>query len=182
MFMSNFQDLIGKRFNNLTVIKRVANNKHGGIMWLCKCDCGKEMITRGRSLKINHTQSCGCLKSKKCKTLIHFKRPYEWIYNSLVNSIKKRNYSIDFSYTDFLEFTKINKCYYCGDNIIWNTHRKKDGSTPSRYNLDRKDNDKGYTKDNCVVCCKKCNYMKVKLNESEYIHQCKKITEYQSIK
>jgi hypothetical protein len=29
-----------------------------------------------------------------------------------------------------------------------------------RYNLDRKDNDRGYSFDNVAVCCKECNFMK----------------------
>ena len=31
------------------------------------------------------------------------------------------------------------------------------------YNLDRKDSIKGYTKENCVVCCKRCNRAKSNL-------------------
>ena len=30
----------------------------------------------------------------------------------------------------------------------------------AKYNLDRKDNSIGYSKNNCVVCCSTCNYIK----------------------
>lgn len=55
-------DLTGQRFGKLTVIKRVENTKHGSAQWLCKCDCGNEIIVIGNNLVRNHTKSCGCLK------------------------------------------------------------------------------------------------------------------------
>lgn len=36
-------------------------DKNGNAMWKCKCDCGNEKIVMGRSLRIQHTISCGCL-------------------------------------------------------------------------------------------------------------------------
>jgi hypothetical protein len=40
--------------------------KDGGIYvrWLCKCDCGNEVIVLGNSLKNNATKSCGCIGTK----------------------------------------------------------------------------------------------------------------------
>lgn len=54
------EDLTGKRFNRLTVIKRVENM---GVqpMWLCRCDCGNETVIRGHKIKHGITKSCGCL-------------------------------------------------------------------------------------------------------------------------
>ena len=39
-----------------------------------------------------------------------------------------------------LGLTEEEKCHYCGAEL-------------RGYNLDRKDNTKGYSKENCVVCC-----------------------------
>lgn len=50
-------DLIGKKFNNLTVIE-FAYKKNNTGYWKCKCDCGNETIVmRGNLPK---TLSCGC--------------------------------------------------------------------------------------------------------------------------
>lgn len=57
------ENLVGKRFNFLTVVSRVIDEKDH-VKWLCKCDCGNEIIVRGDSLKSNHTKSCGCLQKK----------------------------------------------------------------------------------------------------------------------
>jgi len=58
---------------------------------------------------------------------------------------------MDITFEQFLEFTNISECHYCNSPIVW----KKSGSRT--YNLDRKDNNKGYLLNNLVVCCYKCN-------------------------
>lgn len=57
-------DLTNKRFGRLIVIKRVedkifpSGQKH--VQWLCRCDCGKEIVVLSRNLIIGNTRSCGC--------------------------------------------------------------------------------------------------------------------------
>lgn len=60
--MSDLKNLIGQTFGELTVIKRVENNKYGRARWLCKCSCGNEKITTGKLLLKGDTKSCGCIK------------------------------------------------------------------------------------------------------------------------
>jgi hypothetical protein len=52
-------DLTGKRFGKLTVLRRVENNP-GKTRWVCRCDCGKEISVIVSNLTTNHTKSCGC--------------------------------------------------------------------------------------------------------------------------
>lgn len=65
-------DLIGKRFGNLTVVDTAPNytNDKGRsyVMWKCLCDCGTEIIVRGSHLTGGHTKSCGCLKKANTRT------------------------------------------------------------------------------------------------------------------
>jgi len=65
--MSRLVDLTGKRYGKLTVLKRSENHvSANGIQhrrWLCKCDCGKEVIVDGEYLKNGDTKSCGCLRA-----------------------------------------------------------------------------------------------------------------------
>jgi hypothetical protein len=56
-----FTDLTGRRFSRLLVISREPNNGRGNAVWLCRCDCGKEIKVTTDHLKDGHTQSCGCL-------------------------------------------------------------------------------------------------------------------------
>ena len=54
-------DLTGLRFGRLTVLNVAKDDmKHHGQRWLCQCDCGKKIITRGDGLQSGHTKSCGC--------------------------------------------------------------------------------------------------------------------------
>lgn len=67
--MGKFIDMTGKKFGRLTVICRTEDhiqpNGVRSVMWLCKCDCGNEIITSGMSLRRQRTQSCGCYH-KEC--------------------------------------------------------------------------------------------------------------------
>lgn len=63
--MKRVVDLTGQKFNKLTVVKRVSDHiqpsgQHS-TMWLCRCDCGNEVVVRGSHLKNEKTKSCGCL-------------------------------------------------------------------------------------------------------------------------
>ena len=66
--MGRFMDLTGRRFGRLIVIKRadeyVSPKGQRHIRWLCKCDCGNDVVVKGNSLKSGNTKSCGCLDSE----------------------------------------------------------------------------------------------------------------------
>lgn len=103
-----------------------------------------------------------------------------YLYNSAKNGAIKRKHEFNLSFEEFNEIIS-GKCYYCGEEpceadseiII------KRGDThqyPIRYNgIDRLNPKLGYFIDNCVPCCKKCNYMKHILTEDEFYKQIIKI-------
>lgn len=59
--MGRFINIIGQKFNRLTVISRAENDKYGHARWHCLCDCGKKAITYGAKLREGKAKSCGCL-------------------------------------------------------------------------------------------------------------------------
>lgn len=63
--MCKVKDITGKKFHRLTAIKRVGSNKEGRAIWLCKCDCGKEIVVSGVLLRNGAVKSCGCLQLEK---------------------------------------------------------------------------------------------------------------------
>lgn len=98
--------------------------------------------------------------SGKCRRCTQLGVPYLHIYNELRNHHNK-SVNFDLSFDDFLELIKVNSCHYCGDDIIFNKHSKFMNVGLSRaYQLDRKNNDIGYIKDNLVVTCWNCNKLK----------------------
>lgn len=62
-------DISGQRFGKLVVLVRVGSLK-GRPTWLCKCDCGKELIVEGIALRSGNTKSCGCSRKG---AIHHFK-------------------------------------------------------------------------------------------------------------
>lgn len=66
---SKIEDLTGKQFNLLTVIKPVwhKNNKTGKVKmaWECKCDCGNTTISYSHYLRVGRHKSCGCKARNK---------------------------------------------------------------------------------------------------------------------
>lgn len=57
----------GNKYGRLTVLSRAENNHRGDAQWLCQCDCGKQVIVKGVSLRSGHTQSCGCYQKDKVR-------------------------------------------------------------------------------------------------------------------
>lgn len=58
------KDMMGLRFGSLTVIDRAPSDRYGNAMWLCRCDCGKEIVTQGHAMRNGHTRSCGHLQKE----------------------------------------------------------------------------------------------------------------------
>ena len=54
-------DLANQRFGKLTALEPTAERKNGYTVWLCQCDCGREVLVPSRLLKNGYTKSCGCV-------------------------------------------------------------------------------------------------------------------------
>lgn len=135
--------LDGQRYGKLTVIKRHAeNNADGSTRWECLCDCGNTKIVKVYNLTRGKTQSCGCASLVSFHGLSSSPEYQAW------KDMKDRCYN------------EKNEAYinYGGRGITVCDEWKNDfmafytimGPRPSSHcSLDRKDNDKGYSKDNC---------------------------------
>lgn len=53
------ENIAGRKFGKLTVLAE-AHIINGDRFWHCRCECGKDKVVRGRSLKSGATTSCGC--------------------------------------------------------------------------------------------------------------------------
>lgn len=67
------QNLIGKTFGHLTVIKKSKERgTQNEYMWVCQCDCGKTAIVKTSSLNNGDTTSCGHVRLEKSKNNLKF--------------------------------------------------------------------------------------------------------------
>lgn len=66
--MRKFDDLSNRQFGKLFVICRAANRVSSNgtitVMYKCKCECGKIIVTRATGLKSGKTRSCGCARNE----------------------------------------------------------------------------------------------------------------------
>lgn len=60
----NARDITELRSGKLTAIKPLGLNEKQQVIWLCKCDCGKEHKTDATNITRNRIISCGCSKGK----------------------------------------------------------------------------------------------------------------------
>ena len=154
--MPPFQNLEDRVFGRLTVKFLYQIDSNRKYRWWCDCACGGHKIAASASLKNGHTKSCGCWQREAAREK-HIKRPYESTYNLLKSVALKQHIALDLTYIDFLSFVSVPRCHYCRRLIRWVAHNRNHHLGGTGYNLDRKDSNKGYTNDNCVVCCGRCN-------------------------
>lgn len=125
--------------------------------------CGK--LLEYKSLKImergerrgSHCSSCANRGNHRPHPKMRL-RPFEALYNNFIKRAQYDGKSVELSYEEFREFAQIPCCFYCGATVHWAEYRLNKGGYAS--NLDRKNNDLGYSKGNCVVCCVTCNRTK----------------------
>jgi hypothetical protein len=52
--------MTGKRFGKWMVLEKAGSNKHGSMLYLCRCDCGAERRVVGSNLRNGKSKGCGC--------------------------------------------------------------------------------------------------------------------------
>lgn len=59
-------NMVGLRFGRLVVLTRSDRvSKDRAVSWVCRCDCGEELVILGRSMRRGNTVSCGCFGREK---------------------------------------------------------------------------------------------------------------------
>lgn len=146
---SRANNLVGKRFGRLTVVK-LHSDAVKGYEWECVCDCGRTKIAKGNLLVTGKTKSCGCLAShsrtQKRGKLSKDELRIHGAYRSMVRRCSPK-YHCHKSYFD----KGITVCdEWLGENGIDNfTKWSIENGYASGLSLDRIDNDGNYEPSNC---------------------------------
>lgn len=146
--MSKLIDLTGQRFGRLVVVGR-AESKNKNSSWLCKCDCGKQTVVSAPNLKSGSTQTCGCgLVESTIKRSTRHGGSGTKLYK-VWSGMKARCDNPNNKQYDDYGGRGIKVCKEWTDDFSvfqkWAlANGYKEGLT-----IDRKDNDKGYSPDNC---------------------------------
>lgn len=141
--MTRTKDLTGQKFNRLTAIRFVRKDASNNARWLFKCDCGKEVECRGSEVTRGGIQSCGCVMSdvKKTHGMARTK-----IYKTWIQMRSRCTNTTDQSYSEYGE----RGITVCEDWLNSFERFYSDmGDQPDGMSLERIDNNKGYSNENC---------------------------------
>lgn len=174
-------DIKNKVFGKLLVLQEDFHALVGGVHWLCQCECGKKVVISGIDLRRGSTKSCGCLCTENLIKLNKKKRlsdPWKVDIASYQKSAKNRNIVFELTDKEFKELIS-SKCYYCNrtPEIVCSGAELREMKI-YRNGIDRLDSNIGYVKNNCVTCCKYCNFEKRNQSFDQFILNTKLRYEY----
>lgn len=167
--INKYKEYIGKNIGCIHVddidLSTISKNR---IYFLCTCTkCGSKIRMRNDGLLNKRPCEC-CSKCIGEWRKEHFKELYkdkpEKIFREKHTHFRAnaniRNIKYFLTLEDIVDLCS-QPCYYCGKERC--------------LGVDRVDNSKPYTRDNCVPCCGCCNKMKMDLELSFFLNQIEKI-------
>lgn len=137
-------DLRGFKTSRLTVLEYAGLTYDGYASWKCSCKCGNIKIIRASSIKQGQP-SCGCLQKELARAQTKHRKCGTKTYTSWCSMRSRCNKKTHTNYPDY-GGRGITVCDRW--NVFANFYEDM-GDYPSDKSLDRKDNNKGYTPDNC---------------------------------
>ena len=141
------KDYTGQRCTYLTAIRDVGSTGKKRL-WLCRCDCGREITITGAAFNKRQHQSCGCRKNELIgKALTRHglsKHPLHAVWNSMWARCTRTNHPAFRNYGG--RGITVCKRWKKFENF-WSdmSPTYQPGLT-----LERKNNNRGYTLGNCV--------------------------------
>ncbi len=174
-------DLTGQKYGRLTVLKRAPNDSHGTAQWLCRCDCGNLKTVRGVNLRSGNTKSCGCLNkelaSKRMTTHGMCDSRLHNIWGNMKERCQNPNVLAFKNYGD-RGITVCDEWQIFEPFYEWAmSHGYREG-----LQIDRIDNDKGYSPDNCRWVTSKQNTNNCRSNKViEYRGEIHTLSEWSEI-
>ena len=136
---ANFDDLSGRLFGRLTVIKRGPTKITPGgqrkTNWWCRCACGNPglILVAATALKSGHTQSCGCLQRERTSEARKRTNQYEFHEDCVVGYLANgESFILD---KEDYEKVKPYSWYKTSNGYIATRDRKADGALKTMHRL-----------------------------------------------
>ena len=170
----NLESEIGKTYGSLTILHftgfRQTPSRRNIPMMECRCVCGTIKNVSHWDLRQSKTKTCGfnhphyADRSVPALNVLFKDYQIKAAQRSLVFAIPR----------ELFEQMVVSDCYYCeSEPQMVKRQRTGNGISEFRYNgIDRMDNARGYTVDNVVPCCFRCNRAKYTYSHDEFIAHC----------
>jgi hypothetical protein len=139
-----FADHSGKRFSHWAVMSFAGRDKSNKPLWMCKCDCGVEKVVTIGSLQQGRSKSCGCkgreIRAQKSTKHGMASTPTYKSWHAMLQRTEGKGGHASYP------LRGIGVCaeWHSFDNFFADMGVRPEGKT-----LDRIDNSKGYSKENC---------------------------------
>lgn len=147
---SNRVDIVGKRFDRLVVTGEPVS-KNWVLFYPCRCDCGNDTLVRSQLLRERRTKSCGCLGNERRGD--HARRhgmSRTPIHNAWMSMINRCEDPKTRAYKDYgARGIAVCERWHTFENFLADMGIPENGMT-----LERRENDLGYSKENCVWATK----------------------------
>lgn len=141
---NNFNDLTGKKFERLSVTGMADRSKYKIIHWECACECGNKTEVRTNYLLSGHSRSCGC-RTIDVRTTHGMSRTRQYrIYKAMIARCYKAT-TVNFNDYGGRGIT-VCKEWMESFEKFWEDMKE---SYSDALSIDRIDNEKGYSKENC---------------------------------
>lgn len=145
---SNYTDLTGQRFGRLIVVARADDgNRKYRVQWKCVCDCGGAAVATTDNLKRGNTNSCGCYRNERrseSHTTHGMRATTE--YTIWSNMVDRCTNPKNDSYKNYGGRGIV----VCERWLKFENFYTDMGPRPESRSLERRKNDKGYEKGNCL--------------------------------
>lgn len=140
-------DIVGKKYGRLTVIS-YSHSKGYSKYYLCKCECGKEKTVFRGNILYGKTLSCGCLQKERATEATKLPGDRSRLHKILRQMISRCEDKRNNRYHRYGERGLTVCVEWKNDKEAFCKWELSNGYKPG-LTIDRIDNDKGYSPDNC---------------------------------
>lgn len=142
-------DLTGQKFNRLLVLVYAGKSANNSFQFLCRCDCGKEIVTRGCHLKNGFVKSCGCYRREASAAKGRLSIKHGQCFTPAYSSWSAMKFRC--SNPNHRAYPQYGGrgIFVCDRWIVFENFLADMGERPMGRTLDRIDNNRGYEPGNC---------------------------------